>query len=148
MEFVQIKRRVRGKSSFFVVQALFCNLIWFSWTFGKCYLSKSMYIVPVAQIYSKNILRMPSRIRPDRRIALTPPERAWFSAYSALIWTNPFGMNRDILKIQIYAELKIVTNAVYLVIWSRGFPTLTMYMTVRWSINLTCANNCKVLKSG
>ena len=43
--------------------------------------SELVYIVPVAQIDSKNIL---SRTRPDCRIALTSPERAWFSAYSAL----------------------------------------------------------------
>ena len=37
----------------------------------------------------------------------------------------PSGINRDILKkILPDAELKIVTNSVHLVIWSRGFPTL------------------------
>ena len=33
--------------------------------------------------FDENILRMFSRIRLDCRIALTPPERTWFSAYSA-----------------------------------------------------------------
>ena len=69
---------------FLVVSVLFCNLVWFSRTFGECFTSKSMYIVTVTQIDTKNILRMFSRIRSDRRIALTPPERVWFSAYSAL----------------------------------------------------------------
>ena len=82
---------------FLVVWALFCNLIWFSRTFREYFSSKFMYIVPVAQTDSKNILRMFSRIRPDCRIMLTPPERAWFSAYS-LFEQIPFGMNRDILK--------------------------------------------------
>ena len=62
--------------------------VWFSGTFG-IFSSKFMYIVPVTQIDSKNILLMFSRIRPDRRIALTPPERAWFFAYSAL-YVNKF----------------------------------------------------------
>ena len=31
------------------------------------------------------------------------------------------------LKILSYAEIKIVTNYVHLVIWSRGFPTLVLY---------------------
>ena len=45
----------------------------------------------------KNILRMFSRMRQDRRIALTPPERACFSAYSVfylnkfhLVWIEIF----------------------------------------------------------
>ena len=74
---------------FLVVSVLFCNLGWFSRTFGECFSSKSMYIVPVTQIDTKNIRRMFSRTRPDRRIALTPPERAWFSAYSVL-YLNKF----------------------------------------------------------
>ena len=32
------------------------------------------------------------------------------------------------IKILPYAELKIITNYVYLVIWSRGFPTLFMVL--------------------
>ena len=39
--------------------------------------------------FDENILRMLSRIRPDCSIALTPPERAWFSSYSAL-YLNKF----------------------------------------------------------
>ena len=108
-----------------VVFALVCNLVWFSRTLGEFFLSEFMYIVPVTQIDSKNILRMFSRMRPDRRIALILSERASFLAYSALslnkfylVWIEIFQ------KILPEAELKIVTNSVYLIIWSRGFPTL------------------------
>ena len=41
----------------------------------KVFSSEFVYIVLVAQIESKNILRMFSRIRPDLRTALTQPER-------------------------------------------------------------------------
>ena len=125
MVFFSNKAQSRWKIKFFlVVSVLFCNLFWFSRTLGECFSSKLMYIVPLTQTDSKNILRMFSRIRPDHRIALTPPERAWFSAYSALylnkfhlVWIEIF------LKILPEGELKIVTNSVYSVIWSRGFPT-------------------------
>ena len=82
-----------------------------------------MYTVPVAQVDSKNIFRMFSRTRPYRRIALTLPERTWFCVLCALFEQIPFGMD-IFLKLLPYAELKIVTNSVYPVIWSRGFPTL------------------------
>ena len=71
---------------FLVVSVLFCNLVWFSRTFGEYFRHVNCQ---VTQIDSKNILRIFSRIRPDRRIVLTPPERAWFSAYSAL-YLNKF----------------------------------------------------------
>ena len=60
-----------------------------------------MYIVPVPKIDSKNILRMFSRIRPDRRIAIaiTPSEKALFEQI-------PFGMNRDILQNPILCGTK------------------------------------------
>ena len=45
-----------------------------------------MYIIPAALIDSKNIFRMFSRIRLDRRITLMSPVKAWFSAYSALYY--------------------------------------------------------------
>ena len=73
------------------------------------------------------------RIRSDCRIALTPPVRAWFSMYSALFLTNSIGMNRDILKILPYAELKIVTDSIYLVI-------MWIPHTVHWLVW-----NCTVL---
>ena len=47
-----------------------------------------------------------------------------FGVLCALFKQIPFGMNRDILKVLPYAELEIVTNSVYLVIWSRGFRRL------------------------
>ena len=105
--------------------SLLCNLVWFSRTFGECFSSEFMYIVLVTQIDSKNIRRMSSRIRPDRRIVLTPQERAWYYMYSAL-YLNKFHLVwiKIFWKIPPYAELKIVTNSVYLVIWSPGFPTL------------------------
>ena len=60
-----------------------------------------MYIATVTQIDSKSILRMFSRIRPDRRIVLTPPERP-----CALFEQIPIGMRRDILKNPTEAEAK------------------------------------------
>ena len=74
---------------FLVVSALLCNLVWFSRTFGEWFLSKFMYIAPVAQMDSENILRMFSRIRQDRSLALTLPERTWFFVYSVL-YLNKF----------------------------------------------------------
>ena len=82
------KARVCGKSSSFWWSVLFCNLVGFSRTFRECFSSKFMYIVPVTQINSKIILRMFSRVRSDRRIALAPPERTWFSAYC--VYLNKF----------------------------------------------------------
>ena len=57
-----------------------------------------MYIVPVAQIDSKNILRMFLRIRPDCRIALHHQKKLDFSRTLRFIEQISFGMNRDILK--------------------------------------------------
>ena len=57
-----------------------------------------MYIVSVAEIDSKNILRMFSRIRPACRIALTPTESLIFCVLCALFEQIPFDMKRDILK--------------------------------------------------
>ena len=50
-----------------------------------------------------------------------------FRVLCALFEQIPLGTNRDILKTLPDAELKIVTNSMYLVIWSRGFPTLTTF---------------------
>ena len=47
-----------------------------------------------------------------------------FRVLYALCEQIPSGINRDILKNLPDAELKIGTNSVHLVIWSRGFPTL------------------------
>ena len=47
-----------------------------------------------------------------------------FRVLCALFEQIPSGINQDMLKILPDAELKIVTNSVHLVIWSRGFPTL------------------------
>ena len=76
MEFAQIKRRVRGKSSSFWWLSAILQSGLILEKFEEYFLSKFMYIVPVAQIDSKNILRMFSKISPDPRIVLTPPERA------------------------------------------------------------------------
>ena len=43
-------------------------------------------------------------------------------------------MNRDILKNPTEVELKIVTNSVYFVIWSHGFPTMYMDFYIKASI--------------
>ena len=97
MEFVQIKRRVRGKSSFFsggVSVILQSGLILEKIRRENGFRQNSCTL---SQTDSKNILRTFSGIRLDRRIALTPLERAWFSAYSALylnkfhlVWTEIF----------------------------------------------------------
>ena len=58
-----------------------------------------MYIVPVAQIDSKNILRMFSKIRPYHRIALKPPKKSLvFRVLCVSFEQIPLSMNRDILK--------------------------------------------------
>ena len=73
-EFVQIKRRVRGKNLENI--RMFLLSIWDTG-------------IMCMNFDEKKILRMFSRIRPDCRIALTSPERAWISAYSAL-YLNKF----------------------------------------------------------
>ena len=101
MEFVQIKRIVRGKSRSF----WWCKHYSAIWSNSREH-SKNVFAVNlghrinVHELWQKNILRMFSRIRPDCRIALTPRERAWFSANCALFEfeNNSSGINRDILK--------------------------------------------------
>ena len=92
MEFVQIKRRVCRKSSFF----------WWCKCYSVIWSSKNVFAgLPGQCTWSlmKNILLMFSRIRPDCRITLTPSERAWFfHILCALFEQIPSGINRDILK--------------------------------------------------
>ena len=67
-----------------------------------------MYIVPVTQIDSKNILRMFSRIRPDRsqNSAYITGKGLIVRVLCVLFEQIPFGMNRDILKKPTLCEAK------------------------------------------
>ena len=67
-------------------------------TFIKYFCSQSGLPGQCPQILTINIPWMFLRIRLAPRIALTPPERAWFSAHCTLFEQIPWGMNRDILK--------------------------------------------------
>ena len=93
-----------------------------------------MDIVPVAEADSKHIHQKSSRIRLDLRIALSPQERAGFPHTLRYIWKinsirYKYRYSKNIIT---YAELEIKKtkkqkkqkNCVYLIIWSRGFPTL------------------------
>ena len=90
MEFVQIKRKVRGKSSSF----WWCKRYSAIWSDSRehsenGFRQNSSTLSRQPRLTAKTFFECFSRIRPDRRIALTPPERAWFSAYSAL-YLNKF----------------------------------------------------------
>ena len=85
-----------------------------------------------------------SRIRPVRRIVLTPPERARFSAYSALYFEQiPFGMNRDILKTSTLCGAKNSNHTVDVssLTWPRLDKCRTVfcstYSNFRTSLTLT-----------
>ena len=106
-----------------VVLALFSDLVQFSRTFEECFCCQSGSPGQCTWILMKNILRMFLKIRPDCRIALTPRERAWFSVYSALYLKKKKKKFIRYKSRYSKTELKIVTNSVHLVIWSRGFPT-------------------------
>ena len=119
MEFVQIKRRVRGKSRSF----WWCKHYSAIWSNSREH-SKNVFAVNLGHrnnvhnffenqtrlqnstdttrkslIFRELCALFDSRIRPDCRIALTPRERAWFSANSVLyLKNNSSGINRDILK--------------------------------------------------
>ena len=80
MEFVQIKRTVRGKRglsggvSTILRSGLILENIRRMFFLLSIRITGTMYII--SEFLTKNILRMFSRIRPDCRIALTPRERA------------------------------------------------------------------------
>ena len=91
-EYVQIKCKVRGKPCSFWWCKRFSEIssdsrvhsvtLFFFFFF---FLSKFMDIGPVALIETKSIFRIFSRIEPNLRIALIPPEKkTWFSAYFVL----------------------------------------------------------------
>ena len=100
---------------FVVVSALFCNLFWFSRTFGECFSSKFMHC-PVdpdwQQYHSSNVLE--NEIR-SQNSAYTVRKSFTFCVLCTLFPQLLFDMNRDILKNPTEVELKIVTNSVYFV---------------------------------
>ena len=72
--------------------------------------------------YSPNVLENQTRLQNSAYITR---KTLIFRVLCALFEQIQSGINRDILKkILPDAELKIVTNSVHPVIWSRGFPTL------------------------
>ena len=135
MEFFSNKGQSKQKIKLFVVvSALFCNLFWFSRTFGECFSSKFMHC-PVdpdwQQYHSSNVLEIEIR---SQNSAYTVRKSFIFRVLSTLFPQLPFDMNRDILKNPTEVELKIVTNSVYFVIWSHGFPTMYMDFYIKASI--------------
>ena len=100
MEVVEIKCRVRGKWSSFWR----CKCYSVIWSHSQEHLKNDIAVSlgqqDSAWILTKNILRMFSRIRTDYRTLLTPPQRAWFSAYSGLYLKKiPSSINQDIKKL-------------------------------------------------
>ena len=84
--FCSNKVQIPAKNSSSFWQCKHYSAIWtYLLTLGEYFASKFMYIVLVAQVDICQFLR----IWPDCRTVLTPPERAWFSPYSAL-YLNKF----------------------------------------------------------
>ena len=84
--------------------------------------------------HSRNVLENQSRLQNS---SYTTRKSLLFSVLCALFEQIPSGINRDILKkILPDAELKIVTNFIHLVIWSRGFPTLKLDLTTIFTLSI------------
>ena len=71
--------------------------------------------------HSPNVLENQTRLQNSAYIIR---KSLIFHLLCTLFEQIPSGINPDILKNLTDAKLKIVTNSVHLVIWSRGFPTL------------------------
>ena len=122
MEFVQIKRRVRGKPSSF----WWCKHYSAIWSNSRAY-SKNVFALILGyrdnvheffyEKHSPNVLENQTRLQNS---SYTTRKSLIFSVLCALFDLK----SRYSKKILPDAELKIVTNSVHLVIWSRGFPTL------------------------
>ena len=88
MEFFQIKARVSRKSSSLWWCQHYSVICSDSQEHWENVFHQNSCIVLLTQTDSNIILQMFSRMRSDHRIALTPSERASFSAYSALYFHN------------------------------------------------------------
>ena len=125
MEFVQIKRRARGESSSFWRYKRY-SAIWSSFENIRRIFLLSVWVTGTMyrnfdEKHSPNVIENQSKLQNS---AYTARKSFIFGVFFALPEQTPSGINRDILKILPDAELKIITNSVHLVIWSRGFPTL------------------------